>query len=127
MLKYAFKKYLFRLLIFSICIAGFSFALQRFLPAYASPALPFLILFFFIIILFTHYLLLRGLYKKDKKFVSNYILATTIKFLSYIIFVLVYLVLFKEDRILFTISFLILYLLFSIFEIFTTKREQKES
>lgn len=127
MLKLAFKKYVLRLLFFSIIIAGLSFSLQLFLADYASPALPYLILFFFFIMLFTHYILLRGIYKKGKNFISNYMLATIIKFLSYIVFVLIYLLLVKEGRVLFIISFLILYLLFSIFEIYTVKREQKES
>ncbi len=127
MLKISFKKYLLRLLFFSIFIAGLSLALLLFFPDYTSSVLPTIILFFFLIMLITHYILLRGIYKKGKNFVSNYMLATTIKFLAYIIFLLItLLIIAKEERILFIVTFLIIYLLFSIFEIYTVKREQKE-
>ncbi|HHU47111.1 MAG TPA: hypothetical protein P5134_03445 [Bacteroidales bacterium] len=127
MLKITFKKYLFRLLVFSICLTGITFAMQLYCPAYTSSSLPYIILFFFFVMLFTHYIILRGIHKENKKFVSNYLLATIIKFVSYLIFITVHLLVFKENRILFAISFLVIYLLYSIFEIFTVKRDQKES
>ena len=55
--------------------------------------------------------------------VSNYMLATIIKFMSYLLFILVYLLLTKQDKILFAITFLIVYFLFAIFEIIAIKRE----
>lgn len=127
MLKITFKKYLFRLLVFSICLTGITFSMQLFFPTYTSSSVPYIILFFFFIMLFTHYLILRGIHKENKRFISNYMLATIIKFISYLIFITVHLLIFKEHRILFAISFLIIYFLYSIFEVFTVKRDQKES
>ncbi|MBQ9434881.1 MAG: hypothetical protein IJU33_02000 [Bacteroidales bacterium] len=124
MLKLSFKKYFFRLLVFVIILTSITVGLQQLWPQYAAPALPFILLFVFLVTLFTHYLILRGIYNKDqRRMVSNYMLATIIKFMSYLIFILVYLLLTKQDKILFAITFLIVYFLFALFEIFAIKRE----
>jgi len=124
MLKLSLKKYIFRLLVFVIILTSVIVSLQYFAPQYAAPALPFILLFCFLITLFTHYIILRGIYNKDnKKQVSNYMLATMLKFMSYLIFVAVYLVFTHQDKILFAVSFLIVYFLFAVFEIFAIKRE----
>lgn len=124
MLKTAFKNYMFRLLVFSIIMTSLTFGMQWLFPDYASPALPYIVLFFFLLMTFTHYLILRGIYKDNRKFVSNYVLATTIKFLSYLIFVLIYLIVNQEDRLLFAGSFIVIYFLYAIFEIVAIKREK---
>ena len=124
MLKLSLKKYFFRLLVFVIILTSITLALRQWWPQYAAPALPFILLFVFLVTLFTHYLILRGIYNKDqRRMVSNYMLATIIKFMSYLLFILVYLLLTKQDKILFAITFLIVYFLFAIFEIIAIKRE----
>lgn len=124
MLKLSFKKYFFRLLVFVIILTSITVGLQYWWPQYAAPALPFILLFVFLVTLFTHYIILRGIYNKDqRRMVSNYMLATIIKFMSYLLFILVYLLLTKQDKILFAITFLIVYFLFAIFEIIAIKRE----
>ena len=124
MLKLSLKKYFFRLLVFVIILTSITVALQQWCPQYAAPALPFILLLFFLVTLFTHYIILRGIYNKDqRRMVSNYMLATIIKFMSYLIFILAYLLLAKQDKILFAVTFLIVYFLFAIFEIIAIKRE----
>ena len=124
MLKLSLKKYFFRLLVFVIILTSITLVLQQWWPQYAAPALPFILLFVFLVTLFTHYLILRGIYNKDqRRMVSNYMLATIIKFMSYLLFILVYLLLTKQNKILFAITFLIVYFLFAIFEIIAIKRE----
>lgn len=124
MLKLSFKKYLFRLLVFAIILTSITVILEINLPQYTAPALPFILLFVFVITLFTHYLILRGIYDKNpRKMTSNYMLATMIKFMSYLIFVLIYLLVTKQDKVLFAITFLVVYFLFAIFEVIAIKRE----
>lgn len=125
MLRNSLKIYIFRLLVFSIILTSGTFSMQFLCPDYVSPALPFIVLFFFVITLFSHYIILRGLYKENKNFVTNYMLATIIKFVSYIIFLVTYTLLNREDAILFGISFIILYFLYAIFEIITIKLEKR--
>lgn len=125
MLKNSMKKYLFRLLVFSIVLFSATFGMQLFCPQYVSPALPYIVLFFFILSLFTHYIVLRGIYIDGKNFVTNYMLASTIKFVAYLVFLLTYILLNKADAVLFGISFIILYFCYAIFEVVTIKLEKK--
>lgn len=118
-------KYVFRLIVFSIVITAVVLVLQQVMPVqYVSPALPYIVLFFFVITLFTLYILLRDQAKKEaKKFVSSYMLSRIIKFMSCLIFLLVYFIVNKEDRWQFAISFIIIYFLFSGFEVIVMKKE----
>ena len=118
-------KYVFRLIVFSIVITAVVLVLQQVMPVqYVSPALPYIVLFFFVITLFTLYILLREQAKKEaKKFVSSYMLSRIIKFMSCLIFLLVYFIVNKEDRWQFAISFIIIYFLFSGFEVIVMKKE----
>ncbi len=125
MLRNSFKIYIFRLLVFTIILTSITFCMQFLAPQYVSPALPFIVLFFFIIMLISHYIILRGIYKENKNFVANYMLATIIKFLSYIIFIVTYVLLNRPDAVLFGVSFIILYFLYAIFEVITIKLEKK--
>ena len=125
MLRNSLKIYIFRLLVFSIILTSITFCMQFLCPQYVSPALPFIVLFFFIIMLISHYIILRGIYKDNKNFVANYMLATIIKFLSYIIFIVTYVLLNRPDAVLFGVSFIILYFLYAIFEVITIKLEKK--
>lgn len=118
-------KYVFRLIVFSIVITAVVLVLQQVMPVqYVSPALPYIVLFFFVITLFTLYILLRDQAKKEaKKFVSSYMLSRIIKFMSCLIFLLIYFIVNKEDRWQFAISFIIIYFLFSGFEVIVMKKE----
>ena len=91
-------KYVFRLIVFSIVITAVVLVLQQVMPVqYVSPALPYIVLFFFVITLFTLYILLRDQAKKEaKKFVSSYMLSRVIKLLSCLVFLLVYVLVKKE-------------------------------
>lgn len=121
------KKFSFRIILFSAIVAGLTVLFQWLLPQYASPALPFIVLFFFIITLLTMFIVLReDKGKEAKKFVSSYMLSRVIKLLSCLIFLLVYVLVKKEDAMRFAISFLVVYFLYSIFEVFLLKKENQE-
>lgn len=118
-------KYVSRLIIFSIIIAVLVVIAQQLLPAaYCSPALPFIVLFFFIITLFTLYVVLRDSSKREsRKFVSGYMVSRTVKFMACLLFLLIYFVANKADRWNFAFAFLIIYFLFAIFEVVVMKLE----
>ena len=84
------KKFSFRIILFSAIIAGLTVLFQWLFPQYASPALPFIVLFFFIITLLTMFIVLRDDKGREaKKFVSSYMLSRVIKLLSCLVFLLV--------------------------------------
>ena len=121
------KKFSFRILIFSIVVAGLAALFQWLVPAYASPALPFIVLFFFVITLFTIFVVLRDDQGKDgQHFVSGYMLSRIIKLFSCLLFLFLYILINKQDAWKFAISFVIIYFLFSIFEVFLLKQESDD-
>ncbi|MBO7490969.1 MAG: hypothetical protein J6T59_00855 [Bacteroidales bacterium] len=125
--KIPIKKFSFRILIFSIVVAGLAALFQWLVPAYASPALPFIVLFFFVITLFTIFVVLRDDQGKDgQHFVSGYMLSRIIKLFSCLLFLFLYILINKQDAWKFAISFVIIYFLFSIFEVFLLKQESDD-
>lgn len=118
------SKYVFHLIIFSILMTIPIILVQQFLPQYASPALPFIVIFFFFITLFTLYIVLRDESQREaRKFVSGYMLSRTIKFMSCLLFILLYILFNKEDKWNFAVAFLIIYFLYAGFEVFVIKKE----
>lgn len=121
------SKYAYRLIIFSVVMAAVSVIFQLAVPKYASPALPFIVLFFFVLSMFTLYIVLRETKDSDnKKIISRYLLSRIIKFLSCLVFLLIYVLLNKEDRWLFGIAFMVIYFAYSIFEVVALNKEQKK-
>lgn len=121
------KKFSFRVLLFSVIMAGLTVIFQWLCPKLASPALPFIVLFFFIITLFTLYIVLREDYGNEgKKFVSAYILSRVIKVVSCLIFLIVYILLNKADAWRFGIAFMVIYFIYSIYEVIVLKKENQD-
>lgn len=124
--KIPIRKFSFLIIVFSVIIAGLSLIFQWLFPQYATPALPFIVLFFFIITLLTLYIVLRNNDGQEgKRFVSAYMLSRTIKILSCLLFLFLYMFLNKEDAVRFAIAFMVIYFLFAIFEVFVLKKENE--
>ena len=123
--KVPIKKFSFRIIVFSVIIAALALLFQWIWPQLATPALPFIVLFFFVMTLFTMYIVLRSDDGQDgKKFVTSYMLSRTVKLLSCLLFLLLYMFLNREDALRFAIAFLVIYFLYAIFEIFLLKQEK---
>jgi len=126
--KIPIRKFSFRIIVFSVIVAALALLFQWIWPQFATPALPFIVLFFFAITLFTMYIVLRSDDGSDsRKFVSSYMISRTVKLLSCLLFLLLYMFLNREDALRFAIAFLVIYFLYAIFEIFLLKQEKKEN
>jgi L-asparagine transporter-like permease len=124
--KIPIRKFSFRIIVFSVIIAGLSLLFQWLCPQLATPALPFIVLFFFVITLFTMYIVLRSEDGQDgKKFVSAYMISRTVKILSCLFFLLLYMFLNREDALRFAIAFMVIYFLYAIFVIVILKKENE--
>lgn len=124
--KIPIRKFSFLIIVFSVIIAGLSLLFQWLFPQYATPALPFIVLFFFVITLLTLYIVLRNNDGQEgKRFVSAYMLSRTIKILSCLLFLFLYMFLNKEDAVKFAVAFMVIYFLFAIFEIVVLKKENE--
>ncbi len=124
--KIPIRKFSFRIIVFSVIIAGLSLLFQWLLPQYASPALPFIVLFFFVITLLTLYIVLRNNDGQEgKRFVSAYMLSRTVKILSCLLFLILYIFLNQKDAVKFAIAFMVIYFLYAIFEVVVLKKENE--
>lgn len=124
--KIPIRKFSFRIIVFSVIIAGLSLLFQWLWPQLATPALPFIVLFFFAMTLFTMYVVLRSEDGQNgKKFVSAYMISRTVKILSCLLFLLLYIFLNREDSLRFAIAFMVIYFLYAIFEIVLLKKENE--
>ena len=118
------KKYALKLTVFSVIITALTVGMQLLFPDYASPALPYIVLFFFLITLFTLYIVLKSNAQPEKsRFISSYLLSRLIKFFSCLLFLFIYVILNKEDMWRFAIAFIIIYFLYSGFEVIALKTE----
>lgn len=125
--KIPIKKFSFRILVFSAVMAGLTVLFQWLCPQYASPALPFIVLFFCIITLFTIYIVLRDERgKTHDRFIPNYYLSRIIKIFSCLIFLIAYMLLNKPDAVRFGIVFLVVYFMYAIFEVVVLKKEMSD-
>ncbi len=126
--KIPIRKFSFRIIVFSVIVAGLALLFQWIWPQLATPALPFIVLFFFVMTLLTMYIVLRGNTGRDgRKFVSSYMLSRTVKLLSCLLFLLLYMFLNREDAIRFAIAFMVIYFLYAVFEIIVLKKENEKT
>jgi L-asparagine transporter-like permease len=124
--KIPIRKFSFRTIVFSVIVAGLSLLFQWLFPQYATPALPFIVLFFFVITLLTLYIVLRNNDGQEgKRFVSAYMLSRTVKILSCLLFLFLYMFLNQKDAIKFAIAFMVIYFLYAIFEVVVLKKENE--
>ena len=110
--------FLKRLLIFSLILGSVAALLFFLLPEKCiSPILPFLFIFFIAITLISTYILIRSSQKKFIRYLNVYLLTTVIKLFLYVAVMITYILLNMADIFPFAISFFILYLCYTIFEV----------
>jgi len=112
---------------FIINIAGISVVLtligwlifSRFIPQYYLPVLPFLLLFFVATSVLIHAYQLKLAKKDFAKFTRSNMLITFFKLVLYSAVAVIYMVADKENARVFVICFMVLYLIFTVFEVFS--------
>ena len=123
-----FLQFLVRLSVFTLFLGLIAVILYALLPAgYASVTVPFQFVLFYAVTLAVHYLLLKASEKSPGSFVTRFMLVSFLKLLFYIIVLIAYLFLNKSDVLRFTVSYLVLYVLYSAFEITSITRFSKKN
>ncbi len=111
-------RFLKRLLLFSLILGLITVLFVFFLPKiFISPALPFLFFFFIASSLLSYYYLLKSMKKKFIRFTNTFLLITAIKLLLYVAVMVIYVLIHREDAVPFLLSFFILYLCYTVFEV----------
>lgn len=110
--------FLKKTLVFSLILGLITFVLGFLVPKnFITPALPFLFIFFIAITLTGYYLLIKSAKRQFIKFLNSYLLITTVKLLLLIGILVSYIMLNKKDAAPFGISFFILYVIYSVYEV----------
>lgn len=86
---------------------------------------PALVVFFAIISAVMYYLSEKAKQKDMRKFANFYMAATVIKLVLYLTIIIVYVMSFKEDGKRFAITFLVYYLIYSVFETIKLAKKKK--
>jgi hypothetical protein len=107
-----------QLIVFSLLLVSVAVVLFFLLPGtFITPALFFLFPFFISVTLISANILIRSARKKFIRYLNVYMLTTLVKLILYVLVMVVYILLNKQDVIPFFVTFLILYLLYTIFEV----------
>ena len=106
------------LTLFTLFLGGLSWILDEILPDQAiHPVYPYLLVVFYVVTSAVHLVLLRITLLTPRKFVSYFMLATLVKLILYLTAVLAYVFTYREHVLSFVMTFFILYILFSVFEV----------
>ena len=110
--------FLKKLLVFSLIPGSVGAVLYLTLPRqFITPVLPFLFLFFISVTLISAYVLIGSSRKKFIKYMNVFLLTTVVKLFLFVAVMVAYVFFNKSDLIPFTISFFILYLFYTVFEV----------
>ncbi len=120
------KKITIQLIIFTIIVAILSAALfLTLLKEYYFQIFPLSVIIFFALTLLFFFLIVKRGENNPNKFVRMFLLSTTIKIFTLLIYLTGYLLYDRSEAVPFLISFLVLYLIFTIFEVFSAVRISK--
>lgn len=114
------RSFYIRLSLFSV----FAFAVLQAWQQYTSLRFQTnlgwaIVLFFIVASAAIHILLVRSAEKSPQKFVMNYMAVSGLRLFGYLIIILIYAVIKREAALGFTLLFLLMYFLFSAFEVAT--------
>ena len=117
-MKHKYIDFLKKLLIYTFLLAVVGFLIAYFLPKqFITPTLPYLFFFFFSVTLIVHLILLNVSQKKASGFINFFMLLTFGKLLFFLTIILIYALLNRSDAVRFIISFFILYMFYTAFEV----------
>ena len=127
MFKY-FKQFIFRetILAATIVLIGY-FLFTGALKEYYRNIIPVLLLILYIITAAIHGFLLNAGARDSQKFVRRFMIASGLKLLLFLLIIVVYLLVNREDAIIFLSAFLSFYLIFTVFEVFSILKVLKKN
>jgi hypothetical protein len=114
----AFRKFIFKILIFTVLIFGVaSILFVTILENYYFNAFPYLILLIATVTTIGHLWVVKASGANTMKFTTAFMASVTLKLMVYLFFMLIYLLIDRTQVISFVLTFITLYVLFTIFEV----------
>lgn len=126
-MKQKYQHFFFRLTVMTALLGLLCWALDRLVPGVTfSKLYPYILLLFYAVTAMIHFILLHITRLNPRRFVSYFMLATFVKLIIYFTAVLVYVFTFREEILPFIITFFILYIFFTVFEVVLILKQTKE-
>ena len=112
------RRFFLRLIIFSMILGAIAYVLKFYLPSnYFTPVLPFLFPFFFASTMIVYFFLTKSSGKKMNRYINNFMMITFLKLMVYMAVLTAYIFTHKQDAVCFILTFFILYLAYTAFEV----------
>ncbi|MEI6679021.1 MAG: hypothetical protein WCL21_10470 [Mariniphaga sp.] len=112
------RSFLVKIIIFTVIIFGITAALfSTLFKNYTLGSYPYLILLIATVTTIGHLLIIRASEKNAMKFTTAFMASVTFKLMAYLFFMLIYLVIDHSQVISFVLTFMSLYVAFTIFEV----------
>lgn len=112
-----FSAYLKKILILTAATAILMIVAFLAIPAMVSPALPFLLAFFLGMSIISFKILQKKAVEEPRKFITSFLAHTLIRMMIYLVVLVSYALLYRNDAVIFIIGFFILYIIFTFFEV----------
>ncbi|MCD4735179.1 MAG: hypothetical protein K8R53_03990 [Bacteroidales bacterium] len=107
------------LLVYTLVLALAGFLVSWIVPdKYITPTLPFLYVFYFSLTLIIHKILLKFSNLRPTRFINYFMILTVGKLLFLLVIILIYSLLNREDAIQFILAFFILYVFYTVIELY---------
>jgi|WetSurMetagenome_2_1015567.scaffolds.fasta_scaffold469257_1 hypothetical protein len=117
-MKEVFADFLRKIVIFSVILSFIAVGLSFLVPkTFFTPVLPYLFLFFLAVTIVSYYILIKAAQQKFIRFLNYYLLTTTVKLLLFIAVLMTYIMLNRNDAVPFALTFFLLYLCYTVFEV----------
>lgn len=111
-------KFLVKILIFILIISLIASALfTTILKTFYLSAFPYLVLLIATVTTIGHLWIVKASDQNTMKFTTTFMASVTLKLMIYLFFMLIYLLIDRSEAITFVVTFMILYILFTIFEV----------
>lgn len=117
------KQLLILATITGLLIVGLMFLIP---PAFISPTLPYLLIFFTAATLLSYYFLQKKMEGSPSGFVTAFMANSIIRLLLYLVIIAVYAFTNRADAVNFILSFFLLYVIFTTFEVSFFLRKKTE-
>jgi cobalamin synthase len=115
------------LLIYTLIIALiFSVISNTWNTNYINENILYLIFFFYALNILVFYFLAKAIHKDFNKFFRYFSITTTAKLMIYLLIIALYILLGLPDKISFTINFMILYIMFTVYEVIAINNYNKK-
>ena len=112
------KSFIIKLLIITAIMEAIALSWGFFMPPkFVTPHLAILPIFFMAVTFMIHKAFVGALGLNPRQFVTRFMLVTTIKLLSFMALLLIYALINSHDAIQFLLSFFVMYVIYSAFEV----------